>query len=107
MSDSDQKHEPDGGNEPARSESVSTLVAPDIVSSTLPFATGSSASIQDVALPTDKTVISKRPFSTDAVPPVPSSSQSLGEALVGKKFGNYELAEFVGGGGMGGRLPRD
>jgi hypothetical protein len=102
MSDSDQKRDlAESGSEMERGDSVSTLIAPDVVGSTLPFTAGSSASIQDVALPTDKTVISKRPLSTDAVPPMPSTSQSLGEALVGKKFGNYELAEFVGGGGMG------
>ena len=102
MSDSDKKHDlVESSSEMDRGDSVSTLVAPDVVGSTLPLSLGSSASIQDVALPTDKTVISKRPLSTDAVPPMPSTSQSLGEALVGKKFGNYELAEFVGGGGMG------
>src|SRR6185295_8199672 len=102
MSDSDQKRDlGESGSEMDRGDSVSTLVAPDVVGSTLPLSLGSSASIQDVALPTDKTVISKRPLSTDAVPPMPSTSQSLGEALVGKKFGNYELSEFVGGGGMG------
>ncbi|MFN0019071.1 MAG: protein kinase domain-containing protein, partial [Pirellulaceae bacterium] len=89
-----------GGSELDRGDSVSTLVAPDLGISP-PVAGGSSGNIHDVALPTDKTVISKRGISTDVVPPVPSTSQSLGEALVGKKFGNYELAEFVGGGGMG------
>ncbi|MGI8980355.1 MAG: protein kinase domain-containing protein [Pirellulaceae bacterium] len=107
MSDSDQKHQAaEGGGvagaPTARGDSVSTQVALDVFAgSTSPISGGSSGNIQDVALPTDKTVISKRLLSTDPVPPVPSTSQSLGAALVGKKFGNYELAEFVGGGGMG------
>jgi eukaryotic-like serine/threonine-protein kinase len=103
MSDSDEKREPEfGGANLDRGDSVSTIIAPDVLAGiAIPDAGGSSSKPNDVALPTDKTVISKRPLSTDAVPPLPPSSQSLGEALVGKKFGNYELAEFVGGGGMG------
>lgn len=85
-----------------RGDSVSTQIALDVLAgSTLPLAGGSSGNIRDVALPTDKTVISRRLISTDVAPPVPATSQSLGAALVGKTFGNYELAEFVGGGGMG------
>lgn len=103
MSDGDQKLEPEtGGADLDRGDSVSTIIAPDVISGiAIPGAGGSNGKPNDVALPTDKTVISKRPISTDAVPPLPPSPQSLGEALVGKKFGNYELAEFVGGGGMG------
>lgn len=99
MSESDLHPETDGGSDD-RGDSVSTLVAPDHIA--IPtLHGGSSGNIHDVALPTDKTVISKKPLSTEIVSPIPSTSQSLGEALVGKKFGNYELAEFVGGGGMG------
>jgi serine/threonine-protein kinase len=52
------------------------------------------------ALPTDKTVISKRlPVETPL--PALAPPQKLGEALVGKTLDHYELVEFVGGGGMG------
>lgn len=103
MSDGDQKFEPEiGGADLDRGDSVSTVIAPDVAAAVpIPSSESSSGKNRDVALPTDKTVISKRPISPDAVPSLPSSPQSLGEALVGKKFGNYELAEFVGGGGMG------
>jgi eukaryotic-like serine/threonine-protein kinase len=100
MSESDLH--PETGGTDDRGDSVSTLVAPDVISTrSLPAIGGSSGNIHDVALPTDKTVISKKPLSTETIPPIPSTSQSLGEALVGKTFGNYQLAEFVGGGGMG------
>ncbi|MCE9526874.1 MAG: serine/threonine protein kinase [Planctomycetales bacterium] len=102
MSDSEPKLETaDSGGENARGDSVSTIVAPEVVIEAVKVISGSSGNIHDIALPTDKTVISKRALSTDVAPPAPPTSQSLGAALVGKKFGNYELAEFVGGGGMG------
>ncbi|MBC7852447.1 MAG: serine/threonine protein kinase, partial [Pirellulaceae bacterium] len=104
MSESDQKPEmaEGGGADMGRGDSVSTQIALDVVAgSTLPSAGSSTGNIHEFVLPTDKTVISKRLLSTDVAPPVPSTSQSLGAALVGKTFGNYELAEFVGGGGMG------
>ncbi|MFN0021265.1 MAG: protein kinase domain-containing protein [Pirellulaceae bacterium] len=102
MSDSEPNPETaDSEGEFARGDSVSTIIAPDVVIEAVPVISGSSGHMQDIALPTDKTVISKRLISTDVAPPAPPTSQSLGAALVGKKFGNYELAEFVGGGGMG------
>ena len=48
----------------------------------------------------DKTVISKR-APLEAPLPVLPTPQSLGQALAGKTLDHYELAEFVGGGGMG------
>jgi serine/threonine-protein kinase len=52
------------------------------------------------ALPTDKTVISKRPPPEPPLPVLPTP-QTLGQALIGKTIDHYELVEFVGGGGMG------
>jgi serine/threonine-protein kinase len=52
------------------------------------------------ALPTDKTVISKRPPPELPLPVLPTP-QTLGQALIGKTIDHYELVEFVGGGGMG------
>lgn len=49
----------------------------------------------------EKTVISKRPLTADIPLPIPTTPQSLGVALVGKRLEHYELIEFVGGGGMG------
>lgn len=102
MSDSDPKYESVGsGEEVSQGDSVSTLVAPDVVALNSQRTSGSSGNLLDVALPTDKTVISKRPLTLESSPVPPPTSQSLGAALVGKKFGHYELSEFVGGGGMG------
>src|SRR4029450_10915152 len=62
---------------------------------------GSAATDADPpALPTDKTVISKRPRAVEIPPPAPTS-QPVGQTLVGKRLEHYELDEFVGGGGMG------
>lgn len=49
----------------------------------------------------EKTVISTRPPSIEAAPPAFPTPQSLGQLLVGKSLDHYDLAEFVGGGGMG------
>ena len=100
MSDSDNRNESleNLGNH-GPEDSVSTLVAS--VDAIVP--SGAAADLSQntpPAFPTDKTVISKRPLSVELPPPLPTS-QSLGAALVGKKFGNYEISEFVGGGGMG------
>jgi serine/threonine-protein kinase len=51
--------------------------------------------------PDDRTVITNRPVSSDAPPPMLATPQTIGEALIGKQLDHYELLEFVGGGGMG------
>ncbi|MEX2176942.1 MAG: serine/threonine-protein kinase [Pirellulaceae bacterium] len=51
-------------------------------------------------VPTDKTVISKRPPMETPLLPLPTP-ESLGLALIGRTLDHYELVEFVGGGGMG------
>src|SRR5262245_11343338 len=86
--------------------------APSDASSTVqraatPDRTGSSHRAQwlnvSTGLPAadDKTVISSRPALVELAPPLASSTQLLGDALVGKRLEHYELVEFVGGGGMG------
>lgn len=96
-------------DDPAGGDAISTMIGPEPAAvfgepvaepSSQP---GSEAadSLPPPALPTDKTVISKRPTTIDAAMPLLPTPQSLGETLVGKKFGHYELVEFVGGGGMG------
>jgi len=49
-----------------------------------------------------RTVISKRPVpQPEVIPPLGNSVQELGQGLVGKRLGHFQLETFVGGGGMG------
>jgi len=71
-----------------------------------PFAkgsTGKAAAVPSPPLPPDQqqTVISKQsPGSGSSVGPLPTHYE-LGKTLEGQRLGHFELAEFVGGGGMG------
>src|SRR3954468_21839739 len=101
MSESDHRSEFETLSHDGHSDSVSTVVAPDGAFVAESATSGLSESLPPFAPPNDKTVISKRLLAPDLSPPSLPTSQSLGEALIGKKFGHYELVEFVGGGGMG------
>lgn len=117
MTDHESQHESSSGTpsaSPGESDAVSTVAMPagaipplgeeSIRSSTPVVVSGGSsvtgASTPAAVVPTDKTVISKRPPVDSPLPPLPTP-QSLGLALIGKTLDHYELVEFVGGGGMG------
>jgi eukaryotic-like serine/threonine-protein kinase len=79
---------------PASSAS-SDAVAP------LASSNSSSARVPSVERRDDRTVISTRPPLSVAKLPAQGTTQILGSTLVGQRLEYYELAEFVGGGGMG------
>ena len=102
---SDSTVHPDHPLAQQRSTTPISVVVSD--SQVLPTRPGSSVtrSIEMSGIPEasteEKTVISKRPPTTEIPLPIPTTPQSLGVALVGKRLEHYELEEFVGGGGMG------
>ena len=77
--------------------SNSSSVEVDLASQQATARGGSSASVA----PTEQTVISKRPpiESRDSLPL--TRPADIGRSLEGKRLGQFQLDEFVGGGGMG------